>query len=405
MFRLIACAMAIGVSLFTGVAQGFILVDRFDAGEDSWEYAPNLFNGTERIDLVDGQWSATGGNDGGMLSVQLGPHTDGDPTSAGWGKVFEVPANAVYDISLDYRLFTGGGLDSGEYGEAIVDVDGRRYGGDDNDSLFHQNGSWFSTTDTDTGWVTADLTVPLSAGSHTIIFGAYNNQANSTNEWAEAHFDNVTVSDAPEIVLVAPGAEWQYLDDGTDPGPGWREVDFPAEANWKTGQARLGYGGDGEVTEILFGPNPDNADNDPDNKYTTSYFRHTFDVTDPASLDSLVVRLLRDDGAATYLNGVELHPRTNLEVGAVSDTFASDFVGDAEEDFYFTYEAGAHLLRPGTNVLAVEVHQSSLTSSDVSFDLSLGATPVPEPSALILLGVGALWIVAGIWWRRRESRL
>ncbi len=402
MFRLITCATVIGILTLSGAAQGVVLQDTFDADSDNWEYAPNLFNDTLRVDLVDGQWAPLGGNSDGMLRVQLGPHTENVATSAGWGKAFEVPADAVYDISLDYRLLTGGGLDFGEFGEAIFELDGNRYGGDDNGSLFHQNGSWFSTTDTDTGWITVDLTVPLSAGSHMMIFGGYNNQANGANEWAEAHFDNVTVSDAPTIVLVPPGAEWKYLDNGTDPGPGWREVDFPAEANWKAGAAQLGYGDGDEVTEVLFGPNPDNADNDPDNKYTTTYFRHAFDVANPAALESLIVRLLRDDGAATYLNGVELHPRTNLELGAEFDTFASDFVGDAAEDFFFTYETGAHLLRQGKNVLAVEVHQSSLTSSDVSFDLSLGATPVPEPSALALLGLGALGMVVCIRRRRRR---
>ncbi|MCH7662587.1 MAG: PEP-CTERM sorting domain-containing protein [Chloroflexi bacterium] len=43
------------------------------------------------------------------------------------------------------------------------------------------------------------------------------------------------------------------------------------------------------------------------------------------------------------------------------------------------------------NLLAVEVHQISRTSSDISFDLRLTATinPIPEPTTLTLLWLGA----------------
>jgi hypothetical protein len=43
----------------------------------------------------------------------------------------------------------------------------------------------------------------------------------------------------------------------------------------------------------------------------TSYFRHVFVIDDPAAVSGLVARLVRDDGALVWLNGVEVI-RSNL---------------------------------------------------------------------------------------------
>ena len=40
------------------------------------------------------------------------------------------------------------------------------------------------------------------------------------------------------------------------------------------------------------------------------------------------------------------------------------------------------VLQAGTNVIAVEIHQQALTSSDLSFDLELIANPAPPPPRL-----------------------
>ena len=76
--------------------------------------------------------------------------------------------------------------------------------------------------------------------------------------------------------------------------------------------ARLGYGGDGEVTTVSFGPNSDA-------KYITTYFRRAFEISDTNSFRSLKLRLVRDDGAVVYLNGVEVF-RSNMPTGAIGFT-------------------------------------------------------------------------------------
>ena len=88
-------------------------------------------------------------------------------------------------------------------------------------------------------------------------------------------------------------------------------------------------------------------------------------------LTNLTFRLLRDDGAIVYLNGREMY-RSNMPLTAIDyQTRASTAVGDEDEATFFPTSLAVTNVYPGTNLVAVEVHQQSSTSSDVSFDLQL----------------------------------
>lgn len=171
-------------------------------------------------------------------------------------------------------------------------------------------------------------------------------------------------------VLVPRGAVWKYLDDGSNAGTAWQDAAFD-DSSWKSGRARLGYGGDGEVTVVSFGSNASN-------KYRTTYFRGSFDIPDAAIFTTLNLKLLRDDGAVVYLNGQEIR-RDNLPAGTItSSTFASGAIPNADEQVFFPSTAPAGLLVNGKNVIAVEIHQATASSSDLSFDLELrGANVAP----------------------------
>jgi hypothetical protein len=184
----------------------------------------------------------------------------------------------------------------------------------------------------------------------------------------------------PEISPVVPttfiptGATWTYLDDGSDQGISWREPFFDDSA-WKQGAAELGYGDGDENTVIGFGA-------DPNNKYITTYFRRTFTVTQPADFALLDFHLLRDDGAVVYLNGQEVI-RSNLPSGPLTfQTLAPQTMGVVGEVMWHPHAVSANWLVPGENVVAVEVHQNTLNSSDVSFALSLTGLP-PTFEAMI----------------------
>jgi len=169
--------------------------------------------------------------------------------------------------------------------------------------------------------------------------------------------------------LVPAGATWKYLDDGSDMGTEWRDPGF-IDTLWASGPAELGYGDGDEATTVSYGT-------DPDLKHVTTYFRHAFDVADPGSVDLLNLGLVRDDGATVYLNGTEIF-RSNLPPGTITyTTIAPNTISGAGESAWNWFPVDPGLLESGTNVLAVEIHQRSQTSSDISFNLQLNDDPPP----------------------------
>ncbi len=188
--------------------------------------------------------------------------------------------------------------------------------------------------------------------------------------------------DSPALgqdVLVPAGSVWKYLDDGSDQDTLWRGFSFD-DGGWASGPAQLGYGDGDEATVVSYGP-------DPNDKFVTTYFRRAFTVGDPSQYGGLLVRLLRDDGALVYLNGIEI-VRSNMPAGSVDYlTLSSSTVSGGDEDvFYQTFVDPSHLLA-GTNVLAVEIHQRGVTSSDISFDLELlSAGPFRKAPYLVYNG-------------------
>jgi hypothetical protein len=182
-------------------------------------------------------------------------------------------------------------------------------------------------------------------------------------------------STAAPITLIPTNATWRYLDDGSNQGTNWISVVFN-ETGWNTGAAELGYGDNDEVTVIEDNPTPgyNVSDND---RFITTYFRHSFVLNNPQDISGLHVRLLRDDGGVVYLNGREIF-RSNMPEGPIGhQTPALSAIGVPEELSYFTNVVDPLFLINGTNVVAVEIHQSGNNSSDVSFNLGLHGT-IPD---------------------------
>jgi hypothetical protein len=83
-----------------------------------------------------------------------------------------------------------------------------------------------------------------------------------------------------------------------------------------------------------------------------------------------VASLIRDDGAAVYVNGVEVF-RSNLPAGALSfTTKASASLGGVDEKNPIPFTIPASALVQGTNVIAVELHNAGPTNGDASFQLT-----------------------------------
>lgn len=171
-----------------------------------------------------------------------------------------------------------------------------------------------------------------------------------------------------KLVLVKEGSQWRFQDNGEKPEPTWTSPDFD-DSKWRQGRGELGFGDD-PVTTIDGGS--------PGERHITTYFRQTFDVVDPSFYQNLFARLKRDDGAVVYLNGTEVY-RVNMPGGTVTPaTLATREVDGLAEEVLFPIPADLRLLRKGQNVVAVEVHQNSPDSDDLSFDLELYANPVTQ---------------------------
>lgn len=174
--------------------------------------------------------------------------------------------------------------------------------------------------------------------------------------------------------LVPTGALWRYYGSATAPPSGWNTRAFD-DSSWESGHAQLGYGGDDEATVIT------SASSRP----VTTYFRHTFVVTQAAFFSTLTLRLLRDDGAVVYVNDTEIY-RSNMPGSTVNHgTPALLAVGGGEENQYFQFGVWPYYIEQGTNTIAVEVHQAPGGIDDCSFDLTLlGNLPLDPPTVEIL---------------------
>ena len=162
-----------------------------------------------------------------------------------------------------------------------------------------------------------------------------------------------------QSTIFSSGESWKYYDAGNQPandgeGDTWKEIDFD-DSTWSTGNAELGYG-DGDETTVI------------SSSALTGYFRKTFSASAiQIAFADLDLNLTYDDGAVVYLNGVEVW-RVNMPGGAINyGSLASSTIGD--NAFDTTTIANSLIL--GNNTIAVEVHQVSSGSSDVSFDLEL----------------------------------
>ena len=175
------------------------------------------------------------------------------------------------------------------------------------------------------------------------------------------------------------GSEWSYLDNGTNPGLNWADVEFGNES-WSKGSGSFGYGNTiGINTNISYGPSRTN-------KYVTTYFRKTFRVEDTNSINSFVLNLDRTDSCSIYLNGNEVYRDDNLRTNASYRTLASNDLLD--EDKVLSVAIPVSLLTDGQNTLAVEVHKSSRSSEDFKFDISAVAIIPPFTE---LVSSGDLW--------------
>ena len=174
-------------------------------------------------------------------------------------------------------------------------------------------------------------------------------------------------NDAPERIfttVVPIGAQWRYFN--SERFDDWRESDFD-DADWDVGAAPFGFEDESLPFPIQTPLSPIEI---------AGFFRHRFTVA-PGDADwTYRVGTFVDDGAAVYVNGVEV-ARVRLPEGS---PFASSAVNEAGAEGDFTVPPG--VIVEGENVVAVEVRQVDPGSSDMIFGLELHSESpgIPGPA-------------------------
>lgn len=201
------------------------------------------------------------------------------------------------------------------------------------------------------------------------------------NEWL-ARIQSITLKTNQDTAMLIHGGDtWKYSDTGQDLGTNWTQINYD-DSGWSDGTAKLGYGDVVDATTVNFGP-------DPNNKYTTTYFRHTFVESNDVIFTNLNFRLTAVDSAVVWLNGVEMY-RTNLPAGSITYTnlATNSLTGFSSYIFYPKNIIVSNL--PAANLVGVEIHPAFTKNSALGFDMELFGTgyPVTPPSLLVATSGG-----------------
>ncbi|MEJ5237733.1 MAG: lamin tail domain-containing protein [Limisphaera sp.] len=201
---------------------------------------------------------------------------------------------------------------------------------------------------------------------------------NRVANWAAVTVD----TNVPGPVRVVDwGSTWRYNQTDNLDGVNWKAPSYNASA-WPSGAGVLADEECNCLPEPIRTPLADNSGR------TAFYFRTAFVYNGPLSGVQLQLSCLVDDGAVVYLNGQELF-RIGMPDGTpVYATLANRVVGDAVIEGPYTLPATA--LVAGTNILAVEVHQTSANSSDLVWAMRLDVVPSGTGGGAALATPGAV---------------
>lgn len=192
----------------------------------------------------------------------------------------------------------------------------------------------------------------LSAGEHKLVFASGKNRTPSID-----HYESIIL--ANEI--------WTYLIPTAEPAAAWRQPGTTL-TGWSTGAGGIGFGDNDDGTTVPTA--------------TSVYIRKSFNLTvnNIAEIERLILHMDYDDGFVAYLNGTEI-ARANLgTVGTLTpfNTLATNheangYQGLAIDDFEIPFSVYSTLLVPGENVLAIQVHNTTATSTDLTSNAYLSA--------------------------------
>ena len=166
----------------------------FDTGTEGFVYQDDAFRGTNQPVYASGSFQPNRGFSGGGLSVVLGGIDGVDilGMSGGWRRTFTLASATPVTLSIRYNLTQSPDYESDEFSDALLAVDGRLVRVGSNDRLARISGDGNGGGVQSTGWVQRVFDLgTLSAGTHTVTLGGYNNKKTFNNESTEVLIDDV----------------------------------------------------------------------------------------------------------------------------------------------------------------------------------------------------------------------
>lgn len=169
-----------------------------------------------------------------------------------------------------------------------------------------------------------------------------------------------------DTVLIDLGTGWKFFKGTREPSPAadggpsdaWAAADFD-DSKWFRGSTGFGYG-DGDDATVL---------SDMRGNYLSVYLRRRFLLEDPDQLQNPILEIAYDDGFVAYLNGDEIGRSANMDGLGSPPACDADATPNHEvtaAPARISLKPFKNLLKPGENVLAIQVHNGTLNSSDLS---------------------------------------
>ncbi|MBP7949866.1 MAG: lamin tail domain-containing protein [Verrucomicrobiales bacterium] len=185
---------------------------------------------------------------------------------------------------------------------------------------------------------------------------------------------------APDTVIIPRGASgWRYRETKSEPPSTWKEFGFDdTGAEWATGTMPMGFiGGTPFSPPVTFGTALGYGGNASD-RTRAYYFRKKFTLATPATLS---INIRRDDGAVVWINNEATPTVISAETAwnppfpytTLAPNATTSVPGLAT---YATFTIPASKFVAGDNIIAIQLHQSSISSSDLLIDLDLS---IPGP--------------------------
>ena len=190
-------------------------------------------------------------------------------------------------------------------------------------------------------WVFPNIS--LLPGSHFLLFASGKDRVGSNNHWE---------------TVIREGDHWKYQIGNASIPSNWTDLSYD-DTGWSEGPSGFGYDDGDDATQVPEG--------------TISIFiRHTFAIYDTSSITQVLLHVDYDDAFVAYINGQEVvrsnigTPGTPVSYDQTADGDHGATIDDGGDPEKFDIGFAKSYLQDGENVLCIQGHNKSSSSSDMS---------------------------------------